>query len=343
MTVKDWNSTFPFKQPISYDAVSYFSPTTFEIEQFTPVNSTPPSPDIIKLGKQLFYTNILSKDQKLSCASCHNPELAFTDGLPKSKANNGGFVKRNAPTLLYAGLQKSQFYDARAEHLEKQILDVILNENEFHTQPEKILQVIQKDSILARKLKNAYPKDPFNSKNIQNAIAHFIRSLNPFNSKFDQNISGLKTTITYNEIKGFNLFMGKAACATCHFPPLFNGTLPPQFHDSELEVLGVPKKVQWKNATIDEDLGRYDLYQADLKKYAFKTPTIRNISKTAPYMHNGVYKNLEDVLEFYTVGGGTGIGIQLEHQTLPSNPLNLDLKEKESLIAFLNTLTDYTE
>ncbi len=339
-TATDWHVLFPFKQPISYEAVSYFSPNTFEIEKFTPVTASPVSPEKIHLGEKLFYMTILSKDQKMSCASCHDPSLAFTDGLPRSKSNRGTFVKRNAPTLLYAGLQKSQFYDARVTHLENQILDVVRNENEFHTQPEKMMEIVQKDSVLIKEFNALYPQDPANPNNIQNAIAHFVRSLHPFDSKFDQNISGLQETLTDHEIKGFNLFMGKAACATCHFPPLFNGTLPPQFHDSELEVLGVPEKVQWTNATIDNDLGRYDLHQAELKKYAFKTPTIRNISKTAPYMHNGIYTSLEDVIEFYNIGGGAGIGILLDNQTLPPTPLELTDKEKQDLIAFLNTLND---
>ncbi len=98
----------------------------------------------------------------MGCASCRNPSLAFTDGLPQSKSNQGTFVKRNALTLLYAGLQKSQFYDARVTHLENQILDVVRNENEFHTQPEKMMKIVQKDSVLIKEFNALYPQDHVN-------------------------------------------------------------------------------------------------------------------------------------------------------------------------------------
>ena len=134
--------------------------------------------------------------------------------------------------------------------------------------------------------------------------------------------------------------MGKAKCATCHFAPVFNGTVPPAFEESELEVIGVPETIAWENAIIDSDLGRYDIFESPKKKFAFKTPTVRNTSKTGPYMHNGVYNSLEDVLKFYNLGGGNGIGITLENQTLPTDTLDLSEIEIQQLITFLNTLED---
>jgi cytochrome c peroxidase len=161
----------------------------------------------------------------------------------------------------------------------------------------------------------------------------------PFNAKIDHFFKG-QIGLTDSEINGFNLFAGKAKCATCHFIPLYNGTIPPWYNNTESEVIGVPKNNVWSNAVVDEDVGRYNLNQLDPLKYSFKTPTIRNIAKTAPYMHNGIYTTLEEVVKFYEMGGGNGIGTKLAYQTLPFDNLQLSSKEKQDIIAFLKILTD---
>ncbi len=134
--------------------------------------------------------------------------------------------------------------------------------------------------------------------------------------------------------------MGKAKCGSCHFAPLFNGTQSPLFSKSEAEVLGVPAQADTANAVLDEDPGRFILNPYPQYRYAFKTTTLRNVAKTAPYMHNGVYKSLEEVMDFYNRGGGAGIGIELDNQTLSPEPLNLSKKEIREIIAFLKTLND---
>ena len=132
--------------------------------------------------------------------------------------------------------------------------------------------------------------------------------------------------------------MGKALCATCHFMPLTNGTVPPFYNDTEKEVIGVPKNAD--NKENDTDLGFYFKYKEDLHKGMFKTPTLRNIDITGPYMHNGVYQTLEEVLNFYNLGGGGGLGFDLEHQTLPFDNLDLTEPEQQAIIAYMKTLTD---
>jgi cytochrome c peroxidase len=134
--------------------------------------------------------------------------------------------------------------------------------------------------------------------------------------------------------------MGKALCATCHFIPLTNGTVPPFFYETEKEVIGVPETAE--NKMLDDDLGFYWKFNEDLHKGMFKTPTIRNIELSAPYMHNGVYNTLEEVLDFYNKGGGGGLGFDLEHQTLPFDKLNLSIEEQNAIISFMKTLTDDT-
>ena len=153
-------------------------------------------------------------------------------------------------------------------------------------------------------------------------------------------MQGDHAQLNREEKAGFNLFMGKAKCGSCHFAPLFNGTQSPQFSKSEAEVLGVPAKADTVNAAIDEDFGRYTLNPYPQYKYAFKTTTLRNVAKTAPYMHNGVYNTLEEVMDFYNRGGGAGIGIKLDNQTLAAAPLNLSKKEIQDIITFLKTLND---
>ncbi len=145
-------------------------------------------------------------------------------------------------------------------------------------------------------------------------------------------------TYTPEEKMGFNIFMGKALCATCHFIPLTNGTVPPFFIETEKEVIGVPESLD--NKQLDDDLGFYWMFKEDIHRGMFKTPSVRNSELTAPYMHNGVYKNLEQVIEFYNLGGGAGLGFDLSYQTLPFDELKLTDKEQKALVAFLKSLTD---
>jgi cytochrome c peroxidase len=296
----------------------------------------------VALGKKLFYSTILSNTQSISCASCHKPELYFTDG--KAKADNfihGGTLSRNTPTVLYAGFQNNQFYDLRSVSLEDQINEVMNNKEEFNLSSKyatkKLLNNVEYKKLFA----DAFGvKDSISSFYIRNAIASYVRSLSSFSSPFDEYINGNKTTLTPQQITGFNLFAGKAKCATCHFIPLFNGTVPPWYNKTESEIIGVPKTAAWKNAVIDSDSGRYRVNAFAELLYAFKTPTIRNIEKTAPYMHNGVYSTLDEVVEFYHKGGGVGLGIDLPFQTLTFDSLQLDTKEKKAIVAFMQSLTD---
>jgi cytochrome c peroxidase len=142
------------------------------------------------------------------------------------------------------------------------------------------------------------------------AIAAFVAGLNPQNSAFDHYMAGNKSAMTPDQVKGFNLFMGKAQCGTCHFAPYFNSLIPPLFTVSELEILGTTKTDNLKKPEYDTDMGRYDLYQIHYYKQAFKTPTVRNAQKTGPYMHNGAFRTLDGVLDFYNKGGGNGPAIK---------------------------------
>ncbi|WP_244542975.1 cytochrome-c peroxidase [Aquimarina amphilecti] len=334
-TVTDWNVKFPFELALKNDATSLFSSNTFNVNYFADQNQKEISSDKIALGKKLFYDTNLSSNKKISCATCHRPEKAFTDGL---KTSNG--VTRNSPTLLYAALQQAFFYDKRAGGLEGQIINVVENENEFHTDLKTLEKAVIENQEYVKEFLNVYPNRKINNNDIRNAMASYIRSLTPFNSKFDRNINGLENTLSLNEINGYNLFNGKAKCATCHFAPLFNGTVPPDYKESEIELIGVPEYNDSINAIISKDLGRYLVYKTPERKHFFKTPTVRNSEITGPYMHNGVYKSLKEVMDFYNRGGGAGIGIDQEYQTLPPDSLNLTEQEINDVIAFMKSLTE---
>jgi cytochrome c peroxidase len=161
------------------------------------------------------------------------------------------------------------------------------------------------------------------------------------NPRFDRFMRGEKSALTASEKNGFNVFMGKAKCGTCHFTPLVNGIVPPDSTETEFEIIGVlAHPVGFKNNKLDEDQGGFNLHKMQLYKNAFKPPTLRNIALTAPYMHNGVFKTLEEVIEFYDLGGGAGIGLDISNHTLRVDRLNLKESEEASIIAFLKTLTD---
>ena len=314
----------------------------FNADFFTNYSIASTNPAKVSLGKKLFYDAILSNTQKVSCASCHKPELFFTDG--KSKAENfihGGKLSRNTPTILYAGFQNNQFYDLRSVSLEDQINEVMNNKEEFNLNSKQATQKLLENDDYRELFASSFGvKDSISSFFIRNAVAAYVRSLSTFSSPFDEYMNGNKTALSTQQISGFNLFAGKAKCATCHFIPLFNGTTPPWYNETESEIIGVPKKVRWTNAKIDDDSGRYRINQFAELLYAFKTPTLRNADKTGPYMHNGIYKTLDEVVEFYHKGGGVGLGINLPFQTLPFDSLLLQVNEKQALVAFMQSLTD---
>lgn len=330
----NWQVEFPFSMAVNNDATSLFTQNTFNLNNYADLREYPQTQKRVKLGKKLFNDKNLSSSKTMSCQTCHIEKLAFTDGLAKSPKQ-----KRNSPTLTYAALQRGFFHDKRAGSLEGQIVSVLDNETEFHTDFETLEKAVKNNKSYKPEFDSLYNGE-ITEKTIRNAITQYVRSLNYFNSKFDKNINNIENTLTKQEIRGFNLFMGKAACATCHFAPVFNGTVPPDFVDTEIELLGVPKEAVWENATIDDDLGRYDVFQTEERKFFFKTPTVRNIELTAPYMHNGVYNTLEEVMKFYNVGGGAGIGIHQDLQTLPPDALDLTDQDIADVIAFMNTLTD---
>ncbi len=328
---------------LTTDAWWIFDKDVFQPELYSPQPDWPATEERITLGEKLFNEPMLSGNGERSCATCHQPGQAFTDGLPKSQAlGHQGTVARNAPTLWNAALQATLFQDARSASLEMQIADVMQNPLEMNSSLSVAVSKLSRDKNYKEAFRKAYGSE-LKSDQVMNAMAAYLRSLIRLDSRFDQFMRGNKEALTVEEKRGLNLFAGKAKCATCHFMPLTNSMLPPSYEHSDVEVLGIPAQSDLDHPTLDADWGAGKIANFNVLRYAFKTPTLRNVALTAPYMHNGVFKTLEEVVEFYDRGGGQGIGLDVPNQTLPPEPLGLTVKEKADLVQFMKTLTDVSD
>ena len=303
-----------------------------------------PSKEIINLGRTLFFDPILSQNNKRACASCHQVQKGFGDGERKSRAFDfKGTVNRNSLIIINAAYQNNFFWDMRSEDLNNQINFVAHSEKEFNTTFDEIVGKVGASKEYREMFNKAFPHSTsFGIGKIKEALSIYIRSITAMNAPFDQYMRNEKQA-PQEVVNGYNLFMGKAACGTCHFAPAFNGTVPPHFNETEGEVLGVPATKE--NLALDNDQGRFARYKDRYPNFTFldgmfKTPTLRNITLTAPYMHNGCYDSLEEVVDFYNKGGGKGLGFNIPSQTLPEDELQLTPKERDDIISFLAALTD---
>ena len=337
----------PFREvrALRPDAATLFDSAAFDPDFYAPTARHYRTAARVALGRQLFQDPVLSGSNGRSCASCHQPDKAFTDGLAKNATlTPGGLVHRNTPTILNAALQAGQFYDLRSATLENQAVDVVGNPDEMHGSLETAAHQLQRSPAYVRQFRAAFPGSEVGAEptitpvRIQTALAAYERSLIRLNSRFDQHMRGRRGVLRPEEIRGFNVFMGAGKCGTCHFAPLFNGTVPPGFTEAESEVLGVPATPAARH--LDADQGRYAQVQLPQLRHSFKIPTVRNVALTAPYMHNGAYRTLEQVIEFYNEGGGSGLGLNVPNQTLPPDKLHLSVADQKALKAFLLALTD---
>ena len=298
----------------SVPALNYNAKNIYESE--LRYDGIKPSEAQVKLGRRLFFETALSGNHSRSCASCHQPAKYFTDQLVANRKINSAIpLRRNTPTLLYASFQSSLFWDGRVATLSQQISDVLTNPQEMNASLPEIKRRLSENRVY-----HGVFHDSVTLSQIEAALIAYLHTLQPMNSRFDRYIAGDHQALTAAQKNGFNLFMGKARCGSCHFAPVFNGSSPPFYSRSEYEVLGVPGLNPSSPFVPDNDLGRYEHYPISLYKRAFKTPTVRNTAQTAPYMHNGRFKSLHQVLDFYNRGGGSGIGLFSPEQTISDKP-----------------------
>ena len=298
--------------------------------------------EIKHVGKLLFYDPVLSGNNERSCASCHKPTQYFTDTvLQTSQAfNRLGVLPRNTPTLINVVYNHLLMLDGKHISLQGQAKDVMTNPKEMGSDENEILSKVLSCSDYKKAFKKFLKLTPEENEitldHIISAITFYYSEFSNYYAPFDEAMNNNKP-ISKESISGFNLFMGKAQCATCHFVPQFNGVKPP-FISSEFEILGVPEDKEYKK--ISADNGRYNVNPAPETFRAFRTGSIRNAEYTKPYMHNGVFNTLDEVIDFYDAGGGAGKNLDVKNQTLSPDSLKLTKIEKNELISFIHSLNE---
>lgn len=342
-------NTVPIRIPRAWrvDAPSIYTRNAFDVKAYAPTTAPASTPALVSLGARLFNEPKLSGSGARSCSSCHVPQHAFSDGLVRaaSIAPGGGRVARNTPTVINAALQPAQFADERAVALEDQVLEVLRSAAEMGSSAERASVVLTGDASYATAFATAF-RDTFGDRStpvtplrLRQALAAYLRTLVSLDSRFDRAIRGDTLALSADERHGFTLFMGKGGCGTCHFAPLFSGVTPPLYLSSDVEVIGTTVSSR-AHAVLDADSGRARIDRLPAHVRAFKTPSLRNVARTAPYMHNGGFATLDDVVAFYDRGGGAGGGAPITNQTLRADSLHLSAKERRDIVAFLGTLTD---
>jgi len=274
----------------------------------------------VDLGKQLYFDGRLSKNNAISCAFCHNPGTGFADARQFSIGAFGTAGGRQAPTVYNTAFNPFQFWDGRATSLEEQAIGPIHNPIEMAETHETIVPKIAKIPGYQKQFKAVFGNS-VSLQSIADAIAAFERTIVSSNSAFDKYVMGGSNAMDESAIRGMQLFKGKARCILCH-----NG---PNFTDNRFHNLGVPQE-----GLLKEDLGRYNVTRRDGDKGAVKTPTLRSVTETAPYMHDGVFKTLEEVIEFKDKGGQPN-----PHLSSLMKPLGLAPDEKTDLVVFMKALT----
>lgn len=294
-------------------------PLGLEPDFFIPMDN-PVTPSKVLLGKRLFFDKRLSKDETISCATCHNPVYGFSNGKTVGEGVLGLKGSRNVPSIINRLFGKSQFWDGRSETLESQALFPLLNPSEMAITEELLLQKLKKDIIYQKLFRDAFGTEP-TLEGVSKAIASFERTLLSGSAPFDYyEWAGEKDALSESAMRGLVLFRGKARCSTCHI-----GT---NFTDEKFHNLGAGE------GDGQRDLGRAQVTEASTDFGKFKTPTLRNITLTAPYMHDGSLETLEAVIEFYDQGGIPNPNLDEEMK-----PLELTDQEKADLLEFLKCLT----
>ena len=323
------------------NAVSPYAAGAFDERAYAPRSAPSESPALVELGERLFGDPRLSGPRTRSCASCHVPSRAFTDGRATPAALVPGTrVPRNTPTLINVGFQPAQFADERAVSLEDQVVEVLRSRAEMASSIDTAAARVAADRDYRARFARAFGDrgndgTSVSPLRVRQALAAYERSLVGMSSRFDRAVRGDTSAITAEERHGFNLFMGKAGCGSCHFAPLFGGVAPPLYVASDVEVIGTPAAPNSTRFDADSGRGAID-HRADHNR-AFKVPSLRNVALTAPYMHNGRFLTLRQVMDFYEGGGARG---RLPNQTLATDSLHLTPSERDAVIAFLQTLTD---
>ena len=318
-------------------------PTIDAEAKFTELGLLPPmehpadnpfSQEKADLGKQLFFDPRLSGSQQIACASCHDPDLAWADGRTAAFGHGRQVGQRNTPTVMNSGYSKSQFWDGRVYSLESQARMPIVNEIEMHSSPDAIAAAINAIPGYRSQFKAIFGVDEVSFDEIAKAIACFERTIVGGRSDFDKFLKGDADALSDAAVRGLHIFRTTGRCLNCHNGPALSDN---EFHNIGLTYYG--RKY--------EDLGRYKVTKNPADVGKFKTPSLRNVTKTAPYMHNGFFE-LDGVINMYN-GGGPNVQPKDEAQKNDPNfpvkspmvrKLNLSARDRADLKAFLESLEE---
>lgn len=286
-----------------------------------PVPSTNPQTDAkIELGKMLYFDKRLSRDNTISCASCHRPDASWADTTPVSEGVEHKLGGRNSPTILNSGYFVPQFWDGRAIHLEKQAVGPVANPVEMDLPLDELIVRLKGIPGYVAAFRAAFGTEPTED-GVAKAIAAFERTIVSSNSPYDQYLQGNKSAMTPAAVRGMELFNGKGHCTSCHSGP--------NFSDQRFHNLGIGYK-GGKYA----DVGRYEVTKDPKDMGAFRTPGLRHVAMTPPYLHDGSEPTLEAVIDLYDRGG-----IPNPHLDPLMLPLHLTSREKSDLVEFMKALT----
>ncbi|HXI39390.1 MAG TPA: cytochrome c peroxidase [Bryobacteraceae bacterium] len=280
----------------------------------------PYTPEKAALGRLLYFDPRLSADGTVSCATCHNPKYAFTDGAAVSTGIRGQKGNRSAPTVINRAYSLAQFWDGRAPTLEEQAKGPMANPIEMGSTHIGIVENLKKIKGYRTLFAAAFDTDEITIDRAAQAITTFERTIMSGNSPYDRYRAGQKTALTASQVRGHDVFLNKAKCDACHEGVNFTSNMYANLG------IGADKP--------DPDVGRYAVTHDPKDWGAFKTPTLREIARTAPYMHDGSLKTLEEVVEYYDKGGMPNRNLDQRIK-----PLHLTDQNKKDLVAFLNALS----
>lgn len=282
-----------------------------------------PNVDRVELGKKLFFDPRLSGDQNMSCATCHSPLFGWSDGLSTAKGNKSKVLGRASPTVVNSAFEKIFMWDGRKASLEDQAMGPMQASTEMNMDVPRLIKFLNANPEYSAAFHKAYPQEAIDESTLSKAITSFERTLISNNSPFDRWVKGDKKALNESQIRGFKIFVDpeKGNCEVCHSAP--------NFTDSGFNNIGLASF-----GDANPDVGRFSERAIKSMRGAFKTPTLRDITLTAPYFHDGSAATLEAVVDHYVKGGVVKTNLSPNIK-----PLTLTEDEKRDLVAFLSQLT----
>lgn len=308
----------------SRSPVSWPKPWVEEGLPWTELGPLPPGPlagkedslrDIITLGKILFFDPRLSASGKISCSSCHQPQLNWTDGKAKATGHEGAMTKRNSPSIANTWFYRRLFWDGRSRDLQDQAFAPIISESEMASDMPDVMIKLRRNQNYRELFKKAYGDDQINPDRMTGAIAVFEKTVISRKNRFDQFLEGDHKALTNAELRGLHLFRTKARCMNCHHGPLMTDN---QFH---------------RTAFSGDDAGYYKQTHQDADSGKFKTPSLRDVMQTGPWMHDGLQTDMTAILEAFNQANQPDVRNNL------IRPLGLSKREKADLLAFLKAIS----